>query len=967
MTFSEANSVRDLIRDRLVEASSGWMFTAGPALPRKDTDVLIKPLLRDALLRLNPMLAAEPHRADEVIYELRALTLAAGSVGLVRANEDFRRWLLGEHSRPFGPERRHQTVRLVDFEDLSRNTYVLSTEVTFRVGPVERRFDLVLWVNGIPMVVGEAKTATRPGVSWLDGAVQIHEGYEGDVPDFFVPNAFSFATDGRDLRYGAVRAPDESWFPWRSEGCDGPLDSVGRAACELLSPTTLLDIVKHFTVYGTDGRHQKIKVISRQPQYRAGNKIVDRVLAGRPRKGLIWHFQGSGKSLLMLFTAQKLRNHPWLGSPTVLIVVDRIDLDTQITSTFNASDVPNVETATSGAELRDWLGSGQRKIIITTVFKFADADPELSDRDDIVCLVDEAHRTQEGDLGDRMRASLPHAFFFGMTGTPINRTDRNTFRNFGAQEDPGRYLDRYPQSESIADDATLPIHFEPRGTEFTLDPEEIDREFDRLAGTLNEEETKLLTKRTVRMERLFKSSERIRLVCADVVRHFTEHVAAKGFKAQVVVYDKETCGLYKAELDRLIGEDASAVVISKGQGTPGSVQPHLRSKLEEERLLDRFRDPDDPLQIIIVTAKLLTGFDAPILQTMYLDKVMKDHTLLQAICRTNRPYTLGDQEKTHGTVVDYIGVFRHLDRALQFDEAKMQETLTSIRALAAELPAALNACLAFFPGVDRNVEGHDGLVEAQRRLSDLTVRDLFGLEYVRLQRLWEALSPDPELAPYRDDYTWLTQVYQSVKPRDTTGRRVWRRLGAQTRALIDQHLHVDAIRDDLETLVLDAAVAEAMEGAPEQHIDRVQASIGARLRLRAGNPRFASIGERLEALRREYENGQITSLLCLKRLLDLAREIVTLERTIDNDEAGKEALTALFERVHQDRSAPERVGRIVWEIDDIVRSVRWENWQRTGLGDRRVRQALRGVLLKYNLHRDDELFEKAYDYIRQYY
>ncbi|WP_329428061.1 HsdR family type I site-specific deoxyribonuclease [Streptosporangium sp. NBC_01495] len=967
MSFSEANSVRDLIRDRLAGGGGAWKFTPGSALDRRVTDVLVEPEVREALLRLNPALAAEPHRAAEVLYELKGLILAAGSVGLVRANEDFRRWLLGEHSRPFGPDRRHETVRLIDFDDPSNNTYAISTEVTFRLGSVERRFDLVLWVNGIPLVVGEAKTATREAVSWLDGAVQVHEDYERDVPDFFVPGAFAFATDGRELRYGSVRMPDESWFPWRSDDGDGPLDAVGRAARDLLSPVTVLDIVKNFTVYGTDGRHQKIKVICRQPQYRTGNKIVNRVLVGQPKQGLIWHFQGSGKSLLMLFAAQKLRNHPELGSPTVLIVVDRIDLDTQITSTFNASDVPNVVTATNGSDLLDWLSSGQRKIIITTVFKFAEAEPGLSGRDDIVCLVDEAHRTQEGDLGDRMRTALPGAFFFGMTGTPINRTDRNTFKNFGSEEDPGRYLDRYTQAESIEDGATLPIHFEPRGTEFTLDSEALDHEFDRLAGKLDEEEKRLLSKRAARMERLFKSSERIRLVCADLAKHFAEHVDPKGFKAQIVVYDKEACGLYKTELDQLLGEEASAIVVSSGKSTPEAVRRHLRSKPEEERLLERFRDPADPLKILIVTAKLLTGFDAPILQTMYLDKVMKDHTLLQAVCRINRPYALGNQDKTHGTIVDYVGVFGHLDKALQFDEARMQDTVTSIRGLAAKLPAALTACLAYFPGVDRDLDGHEGLVEAQRLLTDPTVRDLFGREYMVLQRLWEALSPAPDLTQYRTDYTWLSQVYQSVKPRDTAGRRIWRRLGAQTLALIDEHLHVEAIRDDLETLVLDAAVARAMEEAPERHINQVRASIGARLRLRAGNARFASIGEKLETLRQEFEDGQITSLIYLKKLLDLARETVALERTIDRDEEGKEALTQLFERANQDGSAPARVERIVGEIDEIVRTVRWDNWQRTGLGDRRVRQALRGVLLKYNLHRDDELFEKAYDYIRQYY
>ena len=245
----------------------------------------------------------------------------------------------------------------------------------------------------------------------------------------------------------------------------------------MLRPAVVLDILQHFTIFATDKKHRRIKIICRYQQYETTNKIVARVVKGYPKKGLIWHFQGSGKSLLMVFAAQKLRLHPQLGNPTVIIVVDRIDLDTQISATFNAADVPNMVGVATRKELQELLGQDVRKVLITTIHKFGEAGGRLNERSNIIVMVDEAHRTQEGDLGRKMREALPNAFLFGLTGTPINRADRNTFWAFGADEDDRGYLSRYSFQDSIRDKATLPLHFETPEVRLKIDRAAIDEAF----------------------------------------------------------------------------------------------------------------------------------------------------------------------------------------------------------------------------------------------------------------------------------------------------------------------------------------------------------------------------------------------------------------------------------------------------------------------------------------------------------
>lgn len=987
MSFTEANTVENLVRDLLAGSGTphsaagpgfarhggqlaglGWHYIAPANVPRPPQDVFVEPWLTDALARLNPEIAEDPDRADQVLYRLRAIALAVRGDGLIRANEEMTAWLRGDRSMPFGENHEHTTVRLIDFENPENNHYVVTTQFTVRAGTAERRADLVLLVNGIPLVVIEAKTPVRKAVSWLDGALQVHEDYERSVPELFVANVFSVATEGKELKYGSVRMPVELWGPWREDegAAPGTLQSVRAAVRGVLRPETLLDMLAHFTLFATDKKKRRIKVVARYQQYQAANLIVQRVLDGRPRKGLIWHFQGSGKSLLMVFAAQKLRLQPRLGNPAVLIVVDRVDLDAQISSTFHASDVPNLVKAETRAELQRLLQQDTRKVIITTIHKFAEAEGVLNESGNIVVLVDEAHRTQEGDLGMQMRAALPNAFLFGLTGTPINRRDRNTFLAFGADEDARGYMSRYGFEESIRDGATLKLHFEPRLVELHIDKPAIDQAYEALTGGLSDLDRDNLAATASRTAVLVKVPERIEKICADIAEHFQEKVAPNGFKGMVVTFDQECCLLYKAALDELMPPEATEVVIS-ATGDP-RFRPYDRSRDEEEKLLDRFRDPGDPLQLLIVTAKLLTGFDAPILQAMYLDKPLRDHTLLQAICRTNRTY--GDQ-KTHGLIVDYLGVFDDVATALQFDEKGIREVVTNVAALKDRLPEAMQRCLDFFPGVDRGQTGYEGLMAAQECLPDNDTRDSFAAAYSLLGRLWEAISPDPMLLRYEADYRWLSQVYQSVQPSSATGRLVWHALGAKTIELIHQNVHVDAVRDDLDTLVLDADLLQAALRSPdpEKKAREIDIKLTARLRRRAGSPEFRALSERLEELKLRHERGMLNSVEFLKALLELARDVVMAEREIPpavDEDLGKAALTELFQQV-RNASTPIIVERIVNDIDNIVRTVRFPGWQKTAAGEREVKIAIRRTLLQYQLHRDTELFDKTYGYVREYY
>lgn len=972
--FNEENTVEK----KLIDAAKkcGWNYMEAKDIPRRPDEVLVESWLKSALMDLNPI---TEENADFIITDLRTAVLSGyPSDNLISANDRFRNILFEKNSYPFGENGDNVNIRFFS-DDPKENFCVVTNQWEFPRKSKEggKRLDLVYLINGIPVVIGEAKTPVKPSVTWADGATDILN-YQKSIPEMFVTNILTFASEGKELQYAGVGCPVDKWGPWYADEqrLHGTLADVEHNYVHLITPERLLDIYRFYTVFSGTSSGSKIKIVCRYQQYLGGEAIVQRVLTtyrkGKgPRKGLIWHFQGSGKSWLMVFAAQKLRRQKELKAPTVIIVDDRIDLEDQITGDFTRAEIPNVDSITSKQELIEKIR--QQKILITTIFKFGDLDANevIDDRDNIILLMDEAHRTQEGDLGAKMRMALPNAFFFGLTGTPINRNDHNTFACFGADEDKYGYISKYTFQNSIADGATLELDFKTVPVEMHLDEKKLQAEFDALTDQVSEDDRNQLVKRTT-VEAFFTADERINKVCKYIVNHFREYVEPTGMKAQVVVYNRECCVKYKKALDALLGStDQTTVVMHTAGDKADDYKEYRRTRDEEKKLLDQFRDPLSPLKFVVVTSKLLTGFDAPILQCMYLDKPMKNHTLLQAICRTNRKY---NENKKCGLVVDFVGVFDDVAKSLAFDEETIKTVIKNLDEVKALIPTFIQECVDFFPGVDRTIGGWEGLQAAQQCLKEEGVKTNFARHFARLSKAWEIVSPDTCLAPYQQDYTWLAQVYQSVRP-VSGGNLIWTLLGAKTIEIIHNSIDSIDIGKSLEELVIDADVIDSVltdASKVQKKIVEIERLLKLRLGEHAGDPKYKAFAEKLDELRAKMQESLITSLEFLKELLSLAKNLLEEEKKVETPDdkraQAKAALTELFESIKTPET-PIIVEQVVNDIDnEVVKIIRQFNDAFKSVTARReVKQKLRSILwLKYKI-KDNDVFEKAYQYIEMYY
>ena len=980
--FNEGNTAEALT----VRAMAGvdWTEISAEKLGRSTTDILLEDRLRAAIIRLNPGVSGV--NAESLILDLRRLCAEVPN-GLVSANEEFAMWLRGEKSKPFGESGRHVTVKLIDFEHPENNSWIVARQVRYDNNHGTDIFDTVGWVNGMPLIIGEAKSPVRNEVSWVDGARDIiggstsaKEGYQISSPGFFVPNLLSFGFDGKELGCAAVATPVEDWSPWRPME-NGKLVaglSDGRRAIESLTNRRMvLDLLHHFTLYGAfEGR--RIKLVARYQQVDAVNRIVERVCEGEEKQGLIWHFQGSGKTLVMLFAAQAIRLKAELRNPPVLVVVDRLELDTQTSGVFRAHDVSGFMMAKNQRDLSAKLRTGAKYILITTIQRFEKVTKALNDDGHIVVLVDEAHRSQEGDFGERMRRALPNAFLFGLTGTPINRIDHNTFRTFGGASDEDGYLSKYSFSDSVRDKATVPIRFEPREVKLRVERDLIDSGFEEIADGLRESDKAYLSKKAVKYLTIAEDEDRIAAIAADVKKHFEERVRPHGFKAMLVAPSRKACVRYKDAFDRIMPASATEVVMSSlPAGDPKDWHERFdRNEEAETAILQGFRKSGGEPQILIVTARLLTGFDAKILQAIYVDKPMREQALLQAVCRANRPFTSAcGERKQFALIVDYVGIFDDVGRAFAFDESEVKKLVRALAELRDKIRPALEECSAMLSSVDRTQVGWQVLEAADVTLGSPERREAFARKFVKASRMWEALHPDDILYPLEAEYRWLAQIYQSLRASSSGGDIIWERLGAKTIELIQRYVGVEAIRDDLEPIIVDPALLEKMpEELAKRQAEDLERRLGWRISLIRHDPRFVPLSERLDQLKRRAEMGMLSSIEFLKELLRLAKDVVAEEQARGIDQVGvppkdrKAALTDLFLATRTDKT-PDIVRRIVDRIDEIVQSITggFTGWQQTDSGTRRVKQAVLRILLDYQLHKDEELKRIINAYIQANY
>jgi type I restriction enzyme, R subunit len=979
----------------------GWQYADDETLGRPFESVFLEGDLRRSLSDLNPEIAQVPARAEEVLSRLRAVLLGARNDGLVASNEEFAAWLCGRRTIKYIGTDKDVQVNLIDFESPTSNNLRVTTEATFHVGREHRRYDLVLWVNGFPLVVGEMKTPKDKNISWLNGATDIHNAYEKKTPEFFVPNVLSFASEGREFRYGAVGQPPELWLNWSStkdEIMPPGLPNMLRSAELLLTPKMVTDILRNYTLYSsrrTAGGALRTKVIPRYPQVEAVEAIVSRCKDPKKKQGLIWHHQGSGKTFAMAFAAAKLRHETDLDAPTIVVVLDRLELIQQTESEFKSVGIQSLKTAETKEQLRAFLKNDARGVIITTIFRFAEAGL-LNDRSNIVVMVDEAHRTQEGRLGLDMREALPNAKFIGLTGTPISSEDRNTFAMFGDIDDPDGALNHYSVERSIHDGATLPVHVETRLVNFHFNGEDLQAAFDLLADEekLNDEQRGKLAARASHISIVVRDKARIEAVCKDIVQHYRSRIAPLGLKAQVVAYDRETCVAYHEAITELLNEGEEAtVVMTTVKDDPQEWDKWNIDREQEATIKDRFRDINDPLKFVIVTAKLLTGFDAPIEGVMYLDKPLRAHTLFQAVCRTNRRWTnpLTGQQKLHGLIVDYVGLGKELAKALSTKATmKPGQNQDDVEMLLGELTAEIATTMQQFEDVDKEASVFNQIHDAQQILDTLPKRDEFAAQFMRCQGLFEFLWPDTKLRPIEESYRFLARVYASIAPNNAADLLLWQKLGAKTMEIVHAHLTgitIDA--DKLENVAMDAEVLEALRdnglfperpkaGQPAptalEVLQRLEERIKARIAGSDGLKVWKSLAERLELLRLSRISNAAESVEFLRHLLELAKDLLEAERADDEGrideikvlDPRKGALTQIFEEF-KPQGVPLVIETVVEQVDSLVQPVRGTGWQTSHPGDRTIRQELRLILRNSGLPPAGELFDRAYAYIRENY
>ncbi|MEB3168179.1 MAG: HsdR family type I site-specific deoxyribonuclease [Synechococcaceae cyanobacterium] len=860
--------------------------------------------LLDAKLReFNPRYG---EAAGALLGQLRHLPAS------IHGNRDFLELLRNRGKFFDHAEKRERDLILIDYDDSQRppsqrrNSYEVTEEWAYHNGHHGTREDVVFLINGIPVLVIECKNADKQEAIAL-GVDQIRR-YHIETPELFIPQQLFSATDAIGFCYGVSwNTVRRNVFAWKHEQV-GNLEAKIHSFCAI---PQLLSFLQHAIIFAEKDEELN-KYILRQHQTSAVAAVVERCLCPDRSRALIWHTQGSGKTFTMIKAAELLFRHPAADKPTVLLMIDRNELEDQLLKNLAALGLANIEHANSIARLNQLLASDSRGIIVTMIHKFRDLPADLNSRSNIYVLIDEAHRTTGGDLGTYLMAGLPKATFIGFSGTPVDLTvyGKGTFKTFG-RDDPKGYLHKYSISESIEDGTTLPLYYQLAPNDLLVPHDTLDSEFLSLAaaeGIADIEELNKILERAVNLKTFLKGKPRIRQVARHMLDHYRSTVEPLGYKAFLVAVDREACALYKQALDALFAElglpSDYAQVVFTGNNNDSALlkQFHLDAK-QERQIRKSFSKLDQQPKILIVTEKLLTGFDAPILYAMYLDKPMRDHTLLQAIARVNRPYEneFLQMLKPHGFVLDYVGLFDKLEKALRFDSDEVNAIVKDIQLLKLlfqnkmeqQAPAYLGLIQHNFN--DRDV---DGLIEHFR---DPERRKAFFKEFKELEMLYEIISPDAFLRPFIEAYTSLSAIYAVIRKSYTTTLSVDREFQRKTTALVQQHVNLQAIDLPMQTVAINSdtiALIKKLQSVGPSRVINLVKSIDKAAQESSDDPYLLAMAERARLVQLSFEQRQTTTSDALNVLL--AELEANEARKKEQAEKGFDGLTDFIYRTLRD-------------------------------------------------------------------
>ncbi len=904
----------------------GYPYAHGPSLTAERGDdprqALLLTRLEAALRRLNPDLPTSA--LDEAIRRLRGLD----SRNIDENNHAFHRMLTKgialEVTHADGGQR-GETVWLVDFQNPENNDWLVVNQLTL-VGSKTRRPDVIVYINGLPIAVIELKDPTNPQAK-VKGAYNQLQTYKAQIPQLFTANEILVASDGIKTRVGSLTAGWERFGPWRSiekgELAPEAMPSLEVVIRGLFEKTRLLDYIRSFVLFETqDGI---IKKIAGYHQYYAVNLAVEataRAVKGDGKVGVVWHTQGSGKSISMVFYAGKVIRHDATENPTLVVVTDRMDLDDQLFRQFGASTEllsTKPHQALSRDDLRDQLRVASGGVVFTTMQKFvrrrkdklddqgnviARAErhyPCLSKRQNIIIIADEAHRTQYNfarGLADNLKRALPNASRIGFTGTPIAFTDRDTQALFG------EYIDIYPLSQAVADESTVPIYYEARLARLELPEDEkphVDEEFDDATEDESVETQEQLKRRNAKLEVLIDTKKRLKLIARDIVDHWRRRAEVLTGKGMVVTISRKVAVRLYNQIIRLhphwhdddVDKGAIKVVITGSAEDPPLLQSHIHTRKELDRIAARLKDADDPLQLVIVCDMWLTGFDAPPLHTMYFDKPLKGHTLMQAIARVNRVH----EDKPSGLVVDYLGVAAELKAAIEYYDPKKQASQTEPRSLPIEL--ALEELVKRHGIVRDMFHGFDysGFFSANKPLRVQTLaaaeNHILALEdgKKRYREAMAGLNKAAGLALHlesarhlRDDVAFFQAVQASLGKHTTPRGSSDEALNAAVRQIVSRAVVPDdevldllglAGVDKPDISILSEAFLESLRvtAYPDLQVEALNKLLKDEIRTieRRNVVQGRRFSERLQEAINKYQNRSLDAVQVIQELVELAR------------------------------------------------------------------------------------------------
>lgn len=874
-TLSEKPAIEQLVL-------MGYTFIPGEKLDPQESEDCDRSSRRDVILvnRLRRKLAELNPEATEATLDkaIRHVTNIQGT-GLSDENKSFHKDLVSNISleQETGEGRRGLTIKFIDFDQPDKNEFLAVNQFWVKGPKLTDRPDIVVFINGIPVAVIECKSPIARETGVGDALDQLSR-YQREIPALFRTNQILMGMNLFGAKYGVVGADIEGFHEWKEKPKEKlPILSDHPSVKEmlalklikkddlpkmpaaqdvliaaLLNKRNLLDIIRNFIVFDVDEGKVK-KKICRYQQFTAVHKIVHRVLEEKDKKGIIWHWQGSGKSLTMLFAALKLRREEErLENPFFLVVTDRRDLDKQISDNFRDCGFPNPIRAESSRELYQMLSEGVGRTIMTTVQKFrTPLDKPLTVARNVIVLTDEAHRTQYGNFAFNLRKALPSAAFFAFTGTPLDKSDRNTYRLFSPEGE--RYLDKYSIIQAEQDKATVPIKYMSRLAELHLVGASLDSLLADLFPDKSKKELTEIKKQYATPDVLASSPRRVERIALDIVEHYQQAINPNGFKAMVVAETRAASVLYKNALDRLLDPSLSKVVMTVERDDPQEWQDQYRLTDEAEgQIRKRFNDPEDSLRFLIVCDKLLTGFDAPILQVMYLDKRLKEHTLLQAVARTNRTYP----RKNYGLIVDYVGLGKELALALKEFSAEDLAGLFRTDDVERELKALAEhhkATMKFLVGISLRGEPRTVVQNCLQALRDEAVRGEFDEAYRSFAKSMDFLMPDLRVEPFLKDFKFLGAIREGAKNLYRDERLRTEDLSGKVEALIHAHIAAEGIERLLEPLTITAPnFSEQLEakGSDKAKAVHLEYAIRDTLHGRAAeNPAFyGSLTQQLEEL-----------------------------------------------------------------------------------------------------------------------